>query len=223
MELSNIKWKVFGGRLYRKVTETGLIDRSAQVAFYFSFAFFPLMLVLLTLFGLILDQTDTLQKELYSYLSGILPGSAFQLVRSTMDEIIESSSGGKLTIGILATIWSASAGVDSLRSAMNAVYQDQEKWPWWKLKVQSLVLTFLFVLLLATALVIITAGVTVAEKSAGATGLAEPYSLLLIAAQWIFLFAVMLFAIAAVYSWLDRKSTRLNSSHTDISRMPSCA
>ena len=26
-----------------------------------------------------------------------------------------------------------------------------------------------------------------------------------------------------VYGWADRKSTRLNSSHTDISRMPSSA
>ena len=33
-------------------------------------------------------------------------------------------------------------------------------------------------------------------------------------------------AVSAIFNWdreLDRKSTRLNSSHTDISRMPSSA
>ena len=36
-------------------------------------------------------------------------------------------------------------------------------------------------------------------------------------------FATVLLGIAAMVFILDRKSTRLNSSHTDISRMPSSA
>src|SRR3954466_11623482 len=103
----NFKWKEFGGALYDKTLETDLFGRAAQVAFYFSFAFFPLLLFLVTLFGLILESTSSMQSELYQYLGRIMPSDAFRLVQSTMDEIIASSSGGKLTLGAFVTLWSA--------------------------------------------------------------------------------------------------------------------
>src|SRR6476620_2486434 len=114
----NFHWTNFYYGLRRKFEETDLFNRAAQVGFYFSFAFFPLLLFVVTLFGLILDKTDSLQNELYRYLDGVMPASAYHLVRTTMDEIIASSSGGKLTLGIIVTLWSASSGVDSLRAAL---------------------------------------------------------------------------------------------------------
>ena len=141
----NFEWKTFGRKFYDKFLETDLSSRAAQVAFYFSFAFFPLLLFLVTLFGIILESTDRLQGELYQYLAQIMPGDAYNLVRTTMDEIIENSSGGKLTLGALFTLWSASAGVDSLRGALNSVYEVDEDRSWWYTKGQSLLITFMFI------------------------------------------------------------------------------
>jgi membrane protein len=197
--LRGFEWKKFLNKLQGKTDETDLFNRAAQVGFYFSFAFFPLLLFLLTLFGLVLNQTDSLQTELYRYLAQVMPASAYQLVRTTMDEIVANSSGGKLTIGIVATLWSASAGIDSLRAAMNAVYEVDEIHAWWKLKLQSLLFTFLFIVLIAVALTIITAGVKLAETAAGES---EPVKWLVLAAQWIFLLLVLLFTTAAIYNWL---------------------
>ena len=105
---ASFKWKVFFKELYSKFFETDVLSASAQVAFYFSFAFFPLLLFLVTLFGMVLESTEELRTELYVYLSQLMPASAYELVRTTMDEIIESSSGSKLTLGLLVTLWSAS-------------------------------------------------------------------------------------------------------------------
>src|SRR5918999_4006348 len=93
------EWKEFFLRLYAKVDSTDVFNRAAAVAFYFSFALFPLLLFLVTLAGIVLDSTDTLRRDLYRYLYQIMPPSAYNLVKNTLDEIIESSSGGKLTIG----------------------------------------------------------------------------------------------------------------------------
>jgi len=193
------KWKKFLTKLQEKGDETDLFNRAAQVGFYFSFAFFPLLLFLMTLFGLVLNQTDSLQTELYRYLAHVMPVSAYQLVRTTMDEIIANSSGGKLTLGIVATLWSASAGIDSLRAAMNSVYEVDETHPWWKLKLQSLLFTFLFIVLIAVALTTITAGVKLAETAAGDS---EAVKWLVLAGQWVFLLVVLLFTTAAIYNWL---------------------
>ncbi|MBV9243142.1 MAG: YihY/virulence factor BrkB family protein [Acidobacteria bacterium] len=197
--LRGFGWKRFFTKLQEKSDETDLFNRAAQVGFYFSFAFFPLLLFLMTLFGLVLNQTESLQGELYSYLARIMPTSAFVLVRTTMAEIIDNSSGGKLTLGIIATLWSASAGIDSLRAAMNSVYEVDETSRWWKRKLQSLLFTFLFIMLIAVALTIITAGVKLAETAAGESDVVKWAVILL---QWLFLLGVLLFTTAAIYNWL---------------------
>jgi membrane protein len=198
----DFEWKVFSKELYDKFFETDVMSSAAQVAFYFSFAFFPLLLFLISLFGLVLESTEDLRTELYQYLAQLMPSSAYQLVQTTMDEIIETSSGGKLTIGLLVTLWSASAGVDSLRIALDRVYELKETRSWWKTKLQSLVLTFLFILLLAVGLAAVTAGSTLVRAALGGMGLEVDSPWVVTATQWGAIVVVMLFTTAVVYSWL---------------------
>ena len=202
MNILGFEWKTFFKDLYDKFFETDVLSAAAQVAFYFSFAFFPLLLFLVTLFGIVLESTDELRGELYAYLNQLLPPSAFALVRTTMDEIIETSSGGKLTIGALITLWSASAGVDSLRIALNRVYELKETRSWWNTKFHSLVLTFLFILLLAIGLAAVTAGWSLVKIALTSLGMevTSPWVVSLI--QWGSIIVVMIFSTAVVYSWL---------------------
>jgi membrane protein len=198
----NFKWKEFGSALYDKALETDLFGRAAQVAFYFSFAFFPLLLFLVTLFGMILESTDRLQGELYQYLGQIMPGDAFTLVRTTMDEIIKNSSGGKLTLGAFFTLWSASAGVDSLRGALNSVHEVDEDRTWWYTKGQSLLITFLFIVMLGIALGALAAGTQMLERGLGLIGYQIGSGWLLSLIQWCVLALLLVFVTAVVYSWL---------------------
>jgi len=199
---STFEWKTFFKDLYDKFFDTDVLSSAAQVAFYFSFAFFPLLLFLVSLFGLVLESTDELRGELYRYLAQIMPGSAYQLVRTTMDEIIERSSGGKLTIGLLITLWSASAGVDSLRIALNNVYELKETRSWWNTKTHALVLTFLFILLLAIGLAAVTAGWSLVKVALGGMGLEVSTPWVLTTIQWATIILAMVFSTAVVYSWL---------------------
>jgi len=193
---------MFFKELYDKFFETDVMSAAAQVAFYFSFAFFPLLLFIVSLFGIVLESTDELRVELYSYLAQIMPPSAYHLVQTTMDEIIETSSGGKLTLGILITLWSASAGVDSLRIALNRVYEVRETRSWWNTKLHSLVLTFLFILLLAIGLAAITAGWSLVKVSLAGMGLGVTSPWIVTSIQWGSIIIVMILSTAVVYSWL---------------------
>ena len=196
------RWKVFFRELYDKANNTDLFDRAAQVAFYFSFAFFPLLLFVVTLFGMVLESTENLRNALYRYLSQIMPPSAYDLVHRTLDEIMENSSGGKLTLGLFVTLWSASAGVDSIRSSLNAVYELSEVRSWWHTKLQSLVLTLLFILLIAVALASVTFGWQIVQMVLSSTGLEISSPWLLVGIQWASLLIVMLFVTEVVYSWV---------------------
>jgi membrane protein len=195
-------WKSFFNKLLEKANETDVFGNAAQVAFYFSLAFFPLLVVLLTLAGIILGSAEALQRHLYIYLANVMPASAFDLVRTTMAEVISDGTGSKLTIGLIATLWSASAGVDSVRGALNSTYEVDEDRPWWKTKLQSLATTLVFILLIGIALVTVTAGIHAMHSLVWLVGFDIETPWILIVIQWVCLFVVMLIATAIIYSWL---------------------
>lgn len=199
---ADFEWKKFGLMFYDRLFETGLLDRAAQVGFYFSFSLFPLLFFLVSLVGLVLGSADSLKGELFTYLGRVMPSSAFELVRTTVNEIASGSSSGKLTLGLLITLWSASAGVDSVRSALNAVYKLPETRPWFRLKVQSVALTFATVILIGAVLGIFFYGWRIAQVSLGAAGFQIESQLILASIQWIAVILVLLFGCELIYNLL---------------------
>ena len=149
-KLNHLKTIIY--RLYDVFWEEDILSRSAQVAFYLAFSLFPLLLFLVNLVGLILGSADDLRLELFSYLRQIMPYSAYILVQKTILEVTENSSGGKLTFGFVIALWSASAGMDSLRIALNHAYKLKETRSWWITKFESLLFTLLLIFLLTFVL-----------------------------------------------------------------------
>lgn len=200
MSSEPFKWKTFFKLFYDRIFEAEVFDRGAQVAFFFSFALFPLIFFLISLAGFVLGTTDTLRTELFSYLSRIMPWSAFHLVQTTIEEIIEGTTTGKLTVGLLATLWSASIGIDSLRSALNAVYKLQETRPWWKTKLQSIALTVLSMILIAVSLGVAFYGLQLIEMGLSTLKLPPGPPIVSLLIQWLTIVIVMVFACEVLFN-----------------------
>ena len=105
-------------------------------------------------------------------------------------------------MGLLITLYSASAGVDNLRSGLNSVYEEGEKRSWWWTKLLALLLTLIFIILIGVALIAVTAGWKLAQVGFQYVGLdvSSPYALGAI--QWISVIVVMIFVTAVIYSVL---------------------
>ena len=202
-------WRQFFVRLYERSTDADVFARAAQVAFYFSFALFPLLYFLVSVFGIVLESSDGLKSELFSYLGQIMPFTVFNLVRTTIDEVITNSTSGKATLGLLLALWSASAGVDAIRSALNAVYQLKETRPWWRTRIESLVFTFVVATLMLVVMTTVFYGWQLIQLALGGIGLEVSSPLVLVGIQWISILLVMLFACEVIYNLLpDFKSRR---------------
>ncbi|MBK6751861.1 MAG: YihY/virulence factor BrkB family protein [Pyrinomonadaceae bacterium] len=195
-------WVDFFKRLYKKSDDSDLFNRAAQAAFYFSFALFPFVFFLVSLFGLVLETTDALKSELYNYLRQIMPASVFVLVRNTVDEIAANSSGSKLTLGLIVALWSASAGVDAVRGALNSVYELRERRSWFWTKFQSLILTLVVTVLAALGLSIMFYGWQLVQAGTNWIGMPITSPLVLVGIQWISILFVMLLACEVIYNFL---------------------
>jgi membrane protein len=197
-----VKLKAILFRLYAKFWEEDVLSSSAQVAFYLSFSLFPLLLFLVNIFGLILGSATDLRNELFSYLRQIMPLAAYQLVQKTILEVSENSSGGKLTIGFLVALWSASAGMDSLRVALNHVYKIKETRSWWRTKLESLVLTLLLIFLLSFVLGIVFYGWKFLSVILALINLPIESVIILSIVQWVTFIFVLLLTFGTIYNFL---------------------
>lgn len=190
------KIKKFFVRLYKKINDDDILGNAAQVAFYFTFALFPLLLFLISLFGIILNSTDDLRGELFVYLRQIMPGSAFTLIETTLQEVAENTSGSKLTIGILITLWSASAGIDNLRGALNEVYNLKENRSWFKTKLLAVLLTLGIGVLIFVAIVSVFYGTHLLDYL---LPIDSPY--LLMPLRWIIVLVALILTFALLYNF----------------------
>lgn len=196
-----LDWKVFFSKLWRRVLETDIFDRSAQIAFFFTFALFPLLFFLVSLFGMIIGTTDALRDELFAYLHTLMPPVVFSLVSTTVLEIVRSSSSTKLVLGLAAALWAASAGVDGIRNALNAVYGLKECRTWWHTKLQSVLVILVMVLLVGSVLLVVFYGGKVTAFLFVSSGEGLSYWLSW-SIQWLTILTILLIACELIYNLL---------------------
>lgn len=145
-------------RVIRGIQEDDLFGRASELAYNFLLALFPLLVFVLTLFGLFASRSSELQRSLLFYFADFLPPSAFQLLKAITIEMAANATSGKLTFGIVLTLWFASGGMSSMISTLDAIYHVRESRAWLTRRVIALGLTIAILALLITSLFIVLVG-----------------------------------------------------------------
>ncbi|MCY7345978.1 MAG: YihY family inner membrane protein [Pyrinomonadaceae bacterium] len=204
-DLKEISSKDFFWRFYTKTfDEEDVLSNAAQVAFFFMFALFPLLLFLVSIFGIVLESSGDLKVEMFQYLRQAMPSSAYELVQKTIEEVTASSSGGKLTFGLLLALYSASAGIDSIRVVLNGTYNLTEKRPWWKTKLLSLVMTLGLGILVTLALGIILYGSKFTNLILDSINLPIQSPVILGVLQFVIVALVLMTVFGLLYNYLPQ-------------------
>ena len=198
-KLGGLSWFDIGKRVWKEINEDDVWGRAAQLAYYFLLALFPLLIFLTATLGLMLGYGEGLRASLFNYLSQVMPGSAFQLVDTTMHEITSSSNAGKLSFGLLATLWAASNGMGAITQALNAAYDVKESRSWWKQRLVAIVLTIALSVLVIAALLLVLWGGKMADYLATVYGLGGYYAIAWKILQWPMVFVFMVTSFALIY------------------------
>lgn len=198
-KLGGLTPKQLGRRVWQQVGEDYLMSRAGDLAYNFLLAAFPMLLFLVSSFGLFASQSKHLQDRLFFYLSQVLPPAAFTLVDHTLTEIIRRSSGGKLTFGLVFAIWAGAGGMASLMSALNIAYGVRDSRPWLKARLRAIVLTVAISVLIVAALMVVLYGGAIAEFVGARLGLADITVLAWKIAQWIVALGFVTLSFALIY------------------------
>ena len=171
--LGGLTLRQLSKNLYQAISDDYLLDRASALAFNFILALFPLLLFLLALLGAFASRGTALRGNLLSYLSQVLPPAAYQVVNHTLVEVTRNAGGGKLTFGIVLTLWFASGGMASMISGLNGAYEVRDQRSWFKVRAIALALTVAISALIVVALVAVLAGAGFANWAGFKYGLGE--------------------------------------------------
>jgi membrane protein len=197
--LSGLSIKEIAGRVWTEIQRDDVFGAAAQLAYYFLLALFPLLIFLTSIMGLILGSGTGVRHALFNYLSQVMPSSAFDLIDKTMWEVSNSSGAGKLSFGLLATLWASASGVGAMMESLNAAYDSKERRSWWKQRLVALVLTIALSVLIIGAVVVIFGGSKIAEHLGASYGFSDAFVTAWKVLQWPIALAFMLLAFALIY------------------------
>ena len=169
---------------------------ASALAYQMLFSLFPFILFLIALIGF-LHLPDffswlRLQSEL------VLPPQALEQVNPVIDQL-QQSKGGLLSVGIVIALYTASAGVRLMMSAMNAAYDVVEGRPVWKRFPLSIVYTVGIAGMLLVAAALMVLGPQVMGWIAAQVGLEEFIVTLWTIARWPVIVILMMVAVALIY------------------------
>lgn len=145
-------WRDIAVRVRHEWSDDHVSITAAGVAFYAFLALFPAIAALVSILGLVTRGRSP--EEVVTDLFGALPGSARDLLTEQL-VAISSSSSGSLSFGVfvslLVSLWSASAAIGQLVSAINAAYDEEEHRNWFVKRGMAIALTIGAILFVASA------------------------------------------------------------------------
>jgi membrane protein len=194
------EWRGILGELRRDWQRNKLSDAAAALTFYGLLSLFPFLLLSVALAGLVIQPSQV--EVLIGALGREVPPAFSQLLYEQLAQLTSGPGKGMLTMTALAAVWSATAGVMSLMTALNTAYAVTEHRPRWK------VLGIALGMMLAAAVLAPLAGLVAVAAPALASRLGGPWATL---AGWLrFPVAALLMMVlwAVLYSVLPDARSR---------------
>jgi membrane protein len=146
---------------------------------------------------------EALRVGFLQFMTNLMPGSASQLVEQTLREITQSSAKSKIPIGILFSLWSASAGMSAVMDTLNGQFKVPETRSFVRRNLTAIGLTAGCAFLLLASLAIVLAGGPVADAFSHGISTA-----VIKIVQWPTAFALMLFGFALIYFFAPDKEQK---------------
>jgi membrane protein len=179
---------------------------ASHIALSALLALFPFLIVLTALAGFV--GSKDLADNVATLLLDTWPKAVAEPLAREIHNVLTTTRGGVLTIGVVLAVYFASSGIDSLRIALNRAYNATETRPWWLLKLESIGYVLVgAVALLALGFLIVLAPLTFATAVKYAPWLAPTETQFTYARYAIAGIAIVI-ALIVAHKWLPAGKRR---------------
>jgi membrane protein len=189
-----------GKSVWQHFREDDVLGLAAELSFRWLLAVFPLAIMIAALGGFVADRLGVADptQQIIDAAGAQLPPEAAAALRPQLERVLMDQDGGLLTLGLLLTIYAASAGMRTIIKGFNRAYRVTEKRPFWRQVAVALGLTVLTGTSLVASFIVIVVGQVAASDIAASFGLEAAASTVFELAR----FPLVLVALAAASAFL---------------------
>ena len=124
LSTSDLMWEV-----RRRLVADEAVPLAGNIAFRMVFSAFPFLIFLTSLAGFF--GSEEWAESAVNFLLGVAPENLVAPLAGEIRYLLTVPRSDLLSIGALLTVWSAMAGVDSVRVGLNRAYDVKDERPLW--------------------------------------------------------------------------------------------
>lgn len=183
--------------LFKRIADDDIFGLAAQLAYFFLLSLFPLLIFLVTLLAFL----PLTQEDLLTFLSDFVPMESMTFIKDNLAEIMTNHNGKLLSLGIIGTIWSASAGLNAIFRTLNRAYDVTETRPVLLARGMSILFTIAFIFVFILALMMLVFGKQIGLYLFAKLGLSSDFIGFWNVFRWI-LSSLIIFSIFLILYWV---------------------
>ncbi|HEY4175939.1 MAG TPA: YihY/virulence factor BrkB family protein [Kofleriaceae bacterium] len=196
---------VFLRRLVNECIDDNITDLGAMMAYYAVLALFPMIVFIVTLSLLVIDPVTVHTGVLM--VTSTLPESTRVLISDFTSKLIDGAGTGFAITSLVIALWGASRGTASLATALDAIFDCEERRPWWKRQVIAVAVTVAVALMAVLALALLVVGPVVGHYLVDRFGLGSAFDVVWSTGRWVGAGLLVMTVCAVVYKFLpDRRA-----------------
>jgi membrane protein len=179
---TSLSTKELGKRFYQHFLDNDLSGVAAELSYFFLFSIFPFLVFLVALTAYLPLQAEV--DEALHRVAMVMPKEALALIQDHLTGLVKNQHPQLLSLGILATIWSASRGVSASLDGLNRAYAVRDQRSYFKVQGLAIGMTLASALLLFVAFFLIMLGGKLGFFIAGHLHLRGLYTFLWAGLRW---------------------------------------
>ncbi|HAO5810829.1 TPA: YihY/virulence factor BrkB family protein [Listeria monocytogenes] len=143
-----------GQAVSARVGRNDVSGNAAQLAYYMLFSIFPMLLIAATLLAYLHIDKDSV----FNMIKEFAPDQIMDFLEENLNNLLTQKNGGLLSIGIIATLWSASNGMNAVMKSLNKAYGVTNKRNYVVQRLLSMFFTFAMLATVGATLLLLVFG-----------------------------------------------------------------
>lgn len=190
--------------LFYRFRDDDVTALASELSYSLLISFFPMLIFIMTLIGF----SSLNSSEVLLWLSRILPSSLFELVKSTVIDVLQTRSHNLLTLSFILTIWISSTGFKAVIKGINRAYDETERRSVIKREIIAILCTLALTLIIFLTLALLVLGEVIGHNLGMYLGYPKEFKAAWDIFRYIIILSTMVFVFAALYRYTpSRKMT----------------
>ena len=188
------------------IQQGALNTRASSISFNFLLALGPALIFLLSLLPYLPIQN--FREEFLELVVDIIPDNSYEIIRNQLDMLFQQRIG-LTSFGLLTSLFFAQKGIHGMIEAFNATYHTIETRTWYKQRLVSIGLVFIFYMLVIVAFILIIYNKLFVQHlvELGFIEINRRYYFILFA-KWFVLAMLTFFIISTLYYYGPSRRTK---------------